>query len=339
MTTTTACNTYEGGEGYFDLVVPTGYTPSPVLSDASLPEWIQRVESAANDGSLRPDLAKKIIASLERMPTLEPEQIASVSYSGGKDSQAIFLLARMRYPKNRIISLFADTEDEWPETYASVNEFERWIGVKIHTLKSMGIHKLLREVIPVWPKMGMRHCTKNLKMLPQRDWFDENGYDQDRMRGVPSFRDGRRIEIIHPKPLTLAGERWAESRNRSQLPFDSRDDIMLRWTHRPVLDWRIEDIWDFIFWMQAPINPIYTMGVKRAACAGCIFANPSEIEILGEHHPQHLVEWVKTEEAIGVPRQGKRSFREIYDTLASEKRLGIHTLYEWDGDELKEVTA
>lgn len=332
-----ACNTYEGGEGYYNLVVPPGYFPSDGMQERSPAEWVHIVEAAAANGEIRYELADKIINSIQRMPMLEGEQHVSVSFSGGKDSQAIFLLALMRYPWRRIISLFADTDDEWPETYKSIDQFEAWAGIKIHRLQSMGIHTLLREVIPVWPKMGMRHCTKNLKMLPQRDWFDENGYDQDRKRGVPSFRDGRPIELRHSQPLTLAGERWAESKNRSQLPFDSRDEIMLRWTHRPVLDWRIEDIWEFIFWMQAPINPIYTMGVKRAACAGCIFANAAEIEILGEHHPQHLIEWVKTEEAIGVPRQGKRSFKDIHDTLVSEGRLGSKSFFEWDGDELREV--
>ncbi|WP_422661670.1 phosphoadenosine phosphosulfate reductase family protein (plasmid) [Paenibacillus sp. EC2-1] len=336
----TACNNYEGGERYYIFQKPRGYKASKSMPEKSCSEWICKISHAAAEGRIRQDLADKVVQSLERMPDLPNGRTASVSFSGGKDSIAIFILARMRYSKDQIISLFCDTGDEWPETYQTVDEFQDWVGVPVERLTSMGIHTLLREIIPVWPKKGVRHCTKNLKMVPQRDWFDSNGYGQVRYRGKVSFRTGETYQVLHEDPLTFAGERWYESSNRAKLPFDSRDETMLRWTHRPVLDWRIEDIWDFIFFMRSPYNPIYEMGVNRAACAGCIFANTEELYMLGEYHPHLLEEWVTTEAAIGVPYPGrKETFEVIYEKLRIEKRLGCRQFFEWDGDNLKEVPA
>lgn len=205
--------------------------------------------------------------------------------------------------------------------------FATWIDVPIIRLETDGIHTLLREIIPCWPRMGVRHCTKNLKMLPQRDYFDLHGYDQVRKDKRPAqMRDtygNQKINVIYPAPLTLAGECWAESTNRASLPIESRDDVIMRMTHRPVLDWTIEDIWEFIFWMKAPYNTVYTK-VKRVACAGCVFANPNEIRTLGEHNPEMLERWVETERVIGHPWKKSISFRKIYEELKRMKRLGIH---------------
>lgn len=309
------------GESYYSFSVPKGYMPRRAMPNLSYPEWVRKVESAAASGELSEELAGKIIASLEQLPNLAPDQKACVSFSLGKDSQAIFLLAAMRYAREDLMSLFADTHDEWPESYAFQPVFEEWIDVPIVTINTVGIHTLLRERIPVWPKMGVRHCTKFLKMLPQRDYLDEQGFDQVRHNGDAKFRPtygqdhlsreerkvylkskppARLVDVKQPAPLMLSGERRAESEGRSKLPFEEKDGTIMRVTMRPVLEFRIEEIWEFIFWMRAPYNPVYQY-VKRCACAGCPFASQAEIEMLGQRHPDRLEEWVITEAAIGHP--------------------------------------
>lgn len=317
------------GESHFRLHVPDGYMPSSFFEHLSEGNWTLRIWDAIEQGLISTALGYRVINSLARMPELKEGQKAGVSFSGGKDSQVIFMLAVMKYGKENVFAMFADTKDEWPETLQAVDEFEKWIDVPIQRLESEGIHELLRHRIPCWPKTGMRHCTKETKLLPQRDWLDRNGYGQDRKRGNSSFRNVNvgngtlEYEVIHPTPQLFSGERWYESVNRSKLEFDDRIGELLRHTHRPVLDWHIEDIWDFIFYMKAPINQVYLMGMRRAACAGCIFASENELYKLGEHYPDMLLEWVKTEEAIGVKRPyGKHSLAEIYARLEADEALG-----------------
>jgi 3'-phosphoadenosine 5'-phosphosulfate sulfotransferase (PAPS reductase)/FAD synthetase len=313
------------GESHFVFSVPEGYEPGYFMPDLSYSEWRMVLQSAKDMGEISPGLAGKVLDSLEQLPDLAPGQKACVSYSNGKDSEAVFIVSRMRYSRDRIMALFADTDDEWPETYAFQPEFESWIGVPIKTLETEGIHRLLRERMPFWPKMGMRHCTKNLKMLPQRDHLDVMGYDQVRKIGAAKFRKtlgGDAYEIKHPAPIMLSGERWAESTSRSKLPFTEKEETLMRQVYRPVLSLTIEEVWELIFWLHAPYNKVYHY-VKRCACAGCIFAPKAEIETLGERHPDILERWVETERVIGHPWKGI-GMGNIQTELIRTHRLGKH---------------
>lgn len=292
----------------FDVQLPPHYVVLDCFPWQSQRKWHMQFI----DMQMDPFLINRIQSTLDRMPnTTGP---VGISYSGGKDSQAIFLLAAMKYKKEQLFAMFADTDDEWPQTYQAIDQFERWIDVEIARLPSVGIHQLLRVEKPFWPKLTMRHCTKDLKMLPQRDFLDQQGYAQVRIRGGHQFRSGISYEPQHDAPLLFVGERWAEGGSRSQLPFDEREPMMLRYVHRPVLDWSIADIWQFLFAMQAPINEVYLLGVQRAACAGCVFAKPEELVLLYDHYPEHFYRWLETEQIIGHPRPGK-SLASIYDFI------------------------
>ncbi|KOS00326.1 phosphoadenosine phosphosulfate reductase family protein [Paenibacillus polymyxa] len=170
------------GESHFIFSVPSGCRPTEVMPDLTPGEWEIRIRQAKMNGSMSAILAEKVLSSLENLPDLSSGQNACVSFSNGKDSQAVFILAAMRYRRDQLMALFADTQDEWPETYAFQPVFEKWIGVPIKTLHTEGIHGLLRHRMPFWPMKGRRHCTKNLKMHPQRDYLDEMGYDQVRLQ-------------------------------------------------------------------------------------------------------------------------------------------------------------
>lgn len=273
------------------LHVPEDYYPSDFFMSKNI-----------DDLFVSNELKQKMKQTLDRMPNTDGP--VCISFSGGKDSQVIFLLARMKYRQHQLFAMFSDTHDEWPQTYQAISDFEQWIDVPIHTLNSIGIHELLRHHKSCWPMMGRRFCTKDLKMLPQRDFLDQQGYAQLRIRGGHKYRSGEDYAPMYKAPLMLVGERWLEGGDRKNLPFDERESFMLRQVHRPILDWTIENVWDFIFSMQAPINSIYTLGIKRAACAGCIFAKPEEIMMLYDHQPQLFHAWKETETYINHPRPG-----------------------------------
>lgn len=302
----------------FHFRVPDAYEPSAKMDEASTAAWRSRVAQSW----LRPELQQRIFDSLDRLPDLEPGQDVGVCYSGGKDSAAIMALARMRYPVDRIFTMFADTGDEWPETYEHIPHFIEWAGIRdFRPLDSMGIHTLLREKIPCWPIMKRRHCTKNLKMLPMRDHLDLMGYNQVRKdRKPPRFRPthekaGADIEVLKPAPLLMSGERRMEGMGRSDLPIEpERDELLMRVTARAVIEWSIVDVWEFLFWLRAPYNPVYQW-IKRVACAGCPFAGDDEMYELGARHPEMLERWVETERIIGVPRLGGESFAVVQERM------------------------
>lgn len=315
---------------HFKFNPPVNYTPSVLFSHNSYSKWHYKIMEASQRGELRKELADKILVALDRLPELGAGQRVGICFSGGKESEAITILACMKYPMDQIFAMFADTHDEWPETYTFIPQFMEWIGVQdVRYLDSIGIHKLLEEKIPCWPIMKRRHCTKNLKMLPMRDHLDEEGFDQVlKVKRGAKFRpthseQGADIPVRHPAPLLVSGERHMEGMGRSNLPIEpTRDDLLMRVTARPVVEWSIVDIWEFIFWMQAPYNPVYHW-VKRVACAGCPFASDEELYTLGQHHPKKLQQWVRTEEMIGVPRLGGIAFQTVLNDLIRTNKLGI----------------
>lgn len=312
----------------FKFAIPYGYTPSDGFPDLTPEQWRRKIEVDRRNGLLSSELANKILRSLDRLPDLQQGQKVGISFSG-KDSQGIAMLARMKYPKHCIFAMFCDTGDEWDETYEFIPVFMKWIGLSCVTLETIGIHTLLEEQIPCWPMMRRRHCTKNLKMLPQRDYLDMQGYDQVRLDRKPaSYRPshaakGAPVIIRHPAPLLVSGERHSEGDGRADLPVEpTRDPILMRVTARPVVEFTIFDIWEFIFYMRSPYNPIYHI-VKRVACSGCPFASIDEMYTLGEYRPQKLERWVQTEKIINHPRPGRMSLQEIHLDMVKKNRLGL----------------
>lgn len=299
----------------FSFSPPPNYLPSDSYMERSENEWHDCIKKAVCNNEIRKDLGEKILTSLKRLPSLQDRQKVGICFSGGKDSQAISILARMKYPQESLFMMFADTKDEWPETYSFIPIYLRWLKINdFKSLSTMGIHNLLRDHISCWPIAKRRHCTKNLKMLPMRDYLDEMGFDQIRLDQKPAkFRPshakrGTIVSVSNPAPLLISGERHMEGLSRSNIPVEpTRDELLLRMSVRPVIEWSIVDIWEFLFWMKSPYNPVYHY-VKRVACSGCPFAGDEEIYCLGERHPDMLVEWAETERIIGSPRLGGVSF-------------------------------
>lgn len=332
----------------FTFSVPSGYTPDQRMPDLTTDQWIRKIKFDAARGIISETLAEKILISLDRLPERSEDQAVAISFSG-KDAQVSTMIAIMKYGKKRMFAMMADTQDEWQVTLPFNRRWmKEYIGIPFYVLESVGIHKLLEELIPCWPMMRRRHCTKELKMIPQRNFLDEQGFDQIRNDGKPaSFRPtygledmartekkaakaalkgqkAKRVDVRHPAPLMICGERHSEGEGRSELPVEpTRDDTMMRMVARPVVEFTIIEIWEFIFWMKSPYNPVYHL-VKRVACAGCPFASVDEMYTLGEHHPEMLEAWVRTEEIMNHPRPGAKSFRQIYDELVAKGRLGIH---------------
>lgn len=235
---------------HFRFTVPSGYCSASRMPKRTPEAWLSVIGEAGRSGQLRRELVDKILTSLGRMPDLQPGQQAGICFSGGKDSAAITLLARMRYPKARLFAMFADTQDEWPETYTFIPVFMAWADIEdFRHIETMGIHRLLEERMPFWPIAGRRHCTKNVKLLPMRDHLDEGGFDQVRKDGKPARyrktheRQGASVTVMKPTPLLLSGERQIESLNRAGLPIEpERDEVLMRMTVRPVIEFSIIDM-------------------------------------------------------------------------------------------------
>jgi hypothetical protein len=91
--------------------------------------------------------------------------------SGGKDSAALAVFMRQQYPDLVIEYFFTDTGKELPEVYEFLGKLEGFLGKRIRQLNPNRTFDFwLREYNHFLPSARTRWCTKQLKLLPFRQW-------------------------------------------------------------------------------------------------------------------------------------------------------------------------
>ena len=92
--------------------------------------------------------------------------------SGGKDSAALAIYMRQKFPELSIDYYFTDTGKELPEVYEFLGRLEGFLGRQIHRLNPNRTFDFwLKEYGNFLPSPQTRWCTKQLKLLPFRQWI------------------------------------------------------------------------------------------------------------------------------------------------------------------------
>lgn len=88
-----------------------------------------------------------------------------VSISGGKDSAALAVYLKEKYPKRKFKYLFFDTGEELKDTYDYLLELENLLGIKVERLKpKKSFRELLLEHNDFLPSPVERWCTRKMKL-------------------------------------------------------------------------------------------------------------------------------------------------------------------------------
>lgn len=88
-----------------------------------------------------------------------------ISVSGGKDSAALAIYLREKYPEREFEYLFFDTEEELQETYRYLNDLESRLGIKIRKeYPTKSFKELLLEHNDYLPSPMERWCTRKMKL-------------------------------------------------------------------------------------------------------------------------------------------------------------------------------
>lgn len=218
-----------------------------------------------------------------------------ISVSGGKDSHAMLFLVRdladrQGVPREKLLAMYADTGMEWHNAGEHVQALCKAAGVELVTvypamtlierMKWQGQRFIERGIIRrdgkpnrvMFPSPHCRYCTSKQKQEPM-DKF---------------------TRTFSGKLLKVTGERWAESKARSELPefcsisrLNSRDRQVFGW--RPMLAFSEADIWSMVRETGVPRHVCYDMGCDRLGCAGCIFSSDRDLRIEMSENP-HIFE-------------------------------------------------
>lgn len=130
--------------------------------------------------------------------------------SGGKDSAALAIYMRQKHPDIDIEYYFTDTGKELPEVREFLGRLEGFLGKTIHQLNPDRTFDFwLRQYKNFLPSARTRWCTRQLKLLPFRQWIGPwlaNGEevvsyvairaDEDHREGYTTTHD--RLEVAMP---------------------------------------------------------------------------------------------------------------------------------------------
>jgi cysteine desulfurase/selenocysteine lyase len=197
----------------------------------------------------------------------------NVSFSGGKDSTAVLHLARKAGVEK---AFFIDTGIELPETV----EFVESEGVEI-IRKGGDFFQAVEKAGP--PGKDHRWCCKLLKLHPLKIYLAGLG-----------------------PCVTIQGNRWYESWNRADLDETSQNPANpLQLNISPIRNWRALEVFLYLWWQKAPMNPLYEKGLERIGCYLCPAVLESEYEGLREMHPELTDRWdeflIRWAEKNGLP--------------------------------------
>jgi phosphoadenosine phosphosulfate reductase len=176
----------------------------------------------------------KVNIAIKRLKEFEPKDGYYLAFSGGKDSQAIYHLAKEAGVK--FDAHFSITSVDPPEL--------------LHFIRAN-----YPDVIWERPEMSMRSLILKKKMLPTRvarfccDVLKEQG------------GDGR---------IVVMGVRWAESRARATRQMINKcQKKKAKTLFRPIIDWTDEDVWEYLNSRNIPHCSLYDEGQDRIGCVMC----------------------------------------------------------------------
>ncbi|SOS33180.1 hypothetical protein CFBP6411_01820 [Pseudomonas syringae group genomosp. 3] len=130
--------------------------------------------------------------------------------SGGKDSAALAVYMRQHHPELELEYFFTDTGKELPEVYEFLGRLEGFLGKAIIRLNpDRDFDFWLKEYGDFLPSASTRWCTRQLKLLPFRQWLRPslaegvqiNSYvairsDEDYRQGFSPTQDN--LKVIYP---------------------------------------------------------------------------------------------------------------------------------------------
>jgi len=93
------------------------------------------------------------------------KELHVISISGGKDSAALAIYLKEKYPDREFKYLFFDTEEELQDTYDYLNKLQSILGIKVeYRFPEKSFKELLLQHNDYLPSPTERWCTRKMKL-------------------------------------------------------------------------------------------------------------------------------------------------------------------------------
>lgn len=231
-----------------------------------------------------------------------------VSISGGKDSTAMWLYLKHDLGISNIIPMFADTGWEHPLTYDYLNYLETAIDPIIRVKPPLDFVQLSKDK-KRFPSAKARFCTRELKMVPCKEWLDQQ------------LAQG---SLVGADIIQCSGVRHEESPARAKMAeWVDKDDFynMRQW--RPIISWTWQEVFAMHDKHGIDANPLYKQGMGRVGCMPCIMSNMKEIGEISRRFPE-VLEKIENAELSVIKGNGETSCFFTPDTIPERFRSRTH---------------
>ena len=199
-----------------------------------------------------------------------------VSVSGGKDSAALAIYMRQRYPQIPVEFVFCDTGCELPETDEYLERLEALLGIEITRVSALDTLKIAskhnRNPFDIWlelyggflPSPRSRWCTRALKIEP----FERNVGDGHAFSYIGIRADEDRDGYIAKKPPVIS------HRPNITPVYPFKDDGLGLADIKRILE-------------ESGLGlPSYYEWRSRSGCYFCFYQQIGEWQRLRERHPE-----------------------------------------------------
>ena len=278
-----------------------------------------------------------------------------VSFSGGKDSTALVLMAYEIGQRKGFdpIIVFADTGHEHPMTYDYVDRVEDFVGIPIRRIRadfSTRIERKRNRIGEKWTKDGVppHRIARGVELMqptgnPFLDLCILKGrfpstkvrFCTEELKYLPIYEQIL-LPLMHvDRVLSWQGVRADESAARAQVRRLNHGDGRL-WHYRPILQWTVDDVFAMHRRHGLDPNPLYRLGAGRVGCMPCIMARKAELAMIAARFPDEIARVREWESIVsGVSRQGRSSFF-AHDKIPGEHQgrsdipmPGIDAVVDW----------
>lgn len=235
------------------------------------------------------------------------KELYVINHSGGKDSQAMYLLLSQNISAEQIVVIYAHLPRvTWPGTEehirATIGDSEFHVVQSKKTFMEMVDHR------GMWPSPSNRQCTSDLKRGPI----------EKKIKEICNTRGFNRV-------INCMGLRAEESPGRAKKEMwrrvESKCNSRREWYEwLPIHDWPVEQVFGFIKANSQDPHWAYSAGMTRLSCCFCIMASEHDIKTAARLMPELYAEYVAKEKEIDhtmfMPskKHGRRFLTDIVET-------------------------
>ena len=269
------------------------------------------------DGTLRSEHERRVEAAIKRLRAFEPPEGYRVAFSGGKDSQCIYHLAKMagvKFEAHYVVTsvdppdLIRFVKANYPDV---IFEFPRDKDGKVKTMWNLIPKKM------TVPTRILRYCCSELKestgqgriIVTGVRWAESVSRKMNQAL-VSVFGNGRKLQPLFKE----TGAKRKTNANGRVILNDDNDETRRfveqcyrtnRTLINPIVDWTDKDVWQFLNDNHIQHCNLYDEGWKRIGCIGCPMSKISDREREFNRYPQYRKNYLRAIQKMIEAREAK----------------------------------